>query len=171
VMSIFRFVLGLKWEDVDLEGGKLQVRRTLYKGNFTTPKTAKSRRTVKLTVRAVEALKRHREAQLEESVPLGGLWQDHGLIFTTQVGTPVNRHNFYCRNFKPLLKKAGLPHTVRFHDLRHTCATLLLGRGVHPKLVQHLLGHASITMTLDRYSHWIPSMGRHAAEGMDEALG
>jgi integrase len=61
--------------------------------------------------------------------------------------------------------------TALSHDLRHTCATLLLGRGVHPKLVQHLLGHASIAMTLDRYSHWIPSMGRHAADGMDEALG
>jgi integrase len=60
---------------------------------------------------------------------------------------------------------------IRWHDLRHTCATLLLGRGVHPKLVQHLLGYASITMTLERYSHWIPSMGRHAADGMDEALG
>jgi integrase len=60
---------------------------------------------------------------------------------------------------------------IRWHDLRHTCATLLLGRGVHPKLVQQRLGHASITMTLDRYSHWIPSMGRHAADGMDEALG
>jgi integrase len=169
-MSIFRFVLGLKWEDVDLEGGKLQVRRTLYKGNFTTPKTAKSRRTVKLTVRAVEALKRHREAQLEESVPLGGLWQDHGLIFTTQVGTPVNRHNFYCRNFKPLLKKAGLPHTVRFHDLRHTCATLLLSKNVNPKVVSEMLGHANVTVTLDTYSHVLPHMQDGAVDAMDSSL-
>ena len=66
-------------------------------------------------------------------MPLGGLWQDHGLIFTTQVGTPVNRHNFYARNFKPLLKKAGLLHTVRFHDLRHTCATLLLSKTSTPR--------------------------------------
>ena len=65
---------------------------------------------------------------------------------------------------------AGLPD-IRWHDLRHTCATLLLGRGVHPKWVQDLLGHASVSMTLDRYSHWIPSMVRHAAEGMDKALG
>jgi integrase len=76
----------------------------------------------------------------------------------------INRH------FKPLLKAAGLP-PIRWHDLRHTCATLLLARNVNPKLVQHLLEHASITMTLDRYSHWIPSMGRHAADGMGEALG
>jgi integrase len=76
----------------------------------------------------------------------------------------INRH------FKPLLKDAGLPY-IRLHALRHTCATLLLGRDVNPKLVQHLLGHASITMTLDRYSHWIPSMGSDAADGMDEALG
>jgi integrase len=85
-------------------------------------------------------------------------------------GTPLDAQNIVNRHFKPLLEHAGLP-PIRWHDLRHTCATLLLGRGVHPKLVQHLLGHASITMTLDRYSHWIPSMGRHAAEGMDEALG
>jgi integrase len=82
----------------------------------------------------------------------------------------LDAQNIVNRHFKPLLKRAGLP-PVRWHDLRHTCATLLLGRGVHPKLVQHLLGHASITMTLDRYSHWIPSMGRHTADGMDEALG
>jgi integrase len=73
-------------------------------------------------------------------------------------------------HFKPVLKRAGLPE-IRFHDLRHTCATLLLGRGVHPKYVQHLLGHKSIKLTLDRYSHWIPSMGRATADGMDEALG
>jgi integrase len=163
-------LLGLKWEDVDLEGGKLQVRRTLYKGNFTTPKTAKSRRTVKLTVRAVEALKRHREAQLEESVPLRGLWQDQGLIFTTQVGTPVNRHNFYARNFKLLLKKAGLLHTVRFHDLRHTCATLLLSKNVNPKVVSEMLGHANVTVTLDTYSHVLPHMQDGAVDAMDSSL-
>jgi integrase len=67
--------------------------------------------------------------------------------------------------------QAGRSTLIRWHDLRHTCAILLLERGVHPKLVQHLLRHASITMTLDRYSHRIPSMGKYAAEGMDEALG
>ena len=163
-------LLGLKWEDVDLEGGKLRVRRTLYKGNFTTPKTAKSRRTVKLTVRAVEALQRHREAQLEESEKVEGLWQDHGLIFTTQVGTPVNRHNFYARNFKPLLKKGGLPHTVRFHDLRHTCATLLLSKNVNPKVVSEMLGHANVTVTLDTYSHVLPYMQDGAVDAMDSSL-
>ncbi|MDQ3659595.1 MAG: tyrosine-type recombinase/integrase [Actinomycetota bacterium] len=87
----------------------------------------------------------------------------------TRKGIPLDAQNIVNRHFKPLLKHAGLP-PIRWHDLRHTCATLL-GRRVHPKLVQHLLGHAGITMTLDRYSHRIPSMGRHAADGMDEALG
>jgi Phage integrase family len=79
-------------------------------------------------------------------------------IFTTQMGTPVNPENLVKRSFKPLLREANLPD-VRFHDLRHTCATLLLGRHVHPKLVQELLGHATIAMTLDTYSHYLPSMG------------
>jgi integrase len=118
----------------------------------------------------VQALKRHREAQLEESVPLEGLWQDHGLIFTTQVGTPVNRHNFYSRNFKPLLKRAGLPHTVRFHDLRHTCATLLLSKNVNPKVVSEMLGHANVTVTLDTYSHVLPHMQDGAVDAMDSSL-
>ena len=163
-------ILGLKWEDVDLDGGKFQIRRTLYKGDFTTPKTAKSRRTVKLTARAVEALRRHHEAQLEESERVKGLWQDHGLVFTTQVGTPINRHNFYARNFKPLLKKGGLPHTVRFHDLRHTCATLLLSKNVNPKVVSEMLGHANVTVTLDTYSHVLPHMQDGAVDAMDSSL-
>jgi integrase len=91
-------------------------------------------------------------------------------VFATAKGTPLDAQNIVNRYFKPLIRRAGLPN-LRWHDLQHTCATLLLSRGTHPKLVQHLLGHASIQLTLDRYSHWIPSMGRATAEGMDEALG
>jgi integrase len=94
---------------------------------------------------------------------------DSRLVLGTIIGTPDDAKSIINRDVRPALRRTGLPD-IRWHDLRHTCATLLLGRGVHPKLVQHLLGHASITMTLDRYSHWIPSMGRHAAEGIDEAL-
>ncbi len=123
-----------------------------------------------LPQRAVEALRNHRNRQAEEQLRAGARWADNGLVFVTTIGTPVDAQNIVNRHFKPLLKRAGLPD-IRWHDLRHTCATLLLSRGTHPKLVQHLLGHASIQLTLDRYSHWIPSMGRHAADGMDEALG
>jgi integrase len=82
----------------------------------------------------------------------------------------VDPENLVKRSFKPLLKKAGLPE-IRFHDLRHTCATLLLGRSVHPQIVQELLGHATIAMTLDTYSHYLPSMGDRAAGAMGDALG
>ena len=99
-----------------------------------------------------------------------GLYKDHGLIFASGVGTPLNPENLVRRSFKPLLKEAGLPE-IRFHDLRHTCATLLLGRGVHPKLVQEFLGHATIAMTLDTYSHYLPSMGDKTAGAMGDALG
>ena len=101
---------------------------------------------------------------------LAGLYKDHSLIFASEVGTPVNPGNLVKRSFKPLPKKANPPE-IRFHDLRHTCATLLLSRGVHPKLVQELLGHATIAMTLDTYSHYLPSMGDAAAGAMGDALG
>ena len=101
---------------------------------------------------------------------LAGLYKDHGLIFASGVGTPINPENLIKRSFKPLLEKAGLPK-IRFHDLRHTCATLLLGRCVHPKLVQELLGHATIAMTLDTYSHYLPSMGDQTAGAMGNAFG
>jgi integrase len=168
-------LLGLKWEDVDLEGGTVQVRRTLSTATgggfrFGPPKTAKSRRSVKLPGAALSALKKHRQAQLEERMRLAGLFVDHGLVFASRVGTPVSRQDLVTRSFKPLLKRAGLPD-VRFHDLRHTCATLLLGRGVHAKLVQELLGHSTISVTLDTYSHVLPGMSDAAAAAMDEALG
>lgn len=167
-------LLALMWEDIDLDTGTLQVRRSLedsIDGHpiFTTPKTSKSRRGIRLTTGATEALKRHRKRQLEERLRVAGLWQDHGLVFTTKLGTPLNRHNLCQRSFKPLLEQAGLPE-IRFHDLRHTCATLLLTGGVHPKIVQELLGHSAIAITLDTYGHVVPGMGDIAAGAMDEAF-
>ena len=90
-------------------------------------------------------------------------------MFATGKGTPLEAQNVINRGFKPLLRRADLPD-IRWHDLRHTCFTLLLSRGVHPKYVQMLAGHASIQLTLDRYSHWMPSMGKHTANAMDDAL-
>ena len=120
--------------------------------------------------RAVEALRSHRERQLEGRVRADANWQENGLVFASSKGTPLDAQNIVNRHFKPLLRRAGLPN-MRWHDLRHTCFTLLLGRSIHSKYVQHLAGHASIQLTLDRYSHWMPSMGRNTADGMDEALG
>lgn len=167
-------LLGLKWEDVDLEAGRLSVQRTLSAAKsgpaFNSPKRSKSRRSVKLTSPAVEALKRHRYRQLEEQEKLAELWQDHSLVFTSTVGTPLNRHNVFRRSFKPLLKKAGLPHAIRFHDLRHTCATLLCSKNVNPKVIQEMLGHANISQTMDIYSHVLPNMQDEAAAAMESAL-
>jgi integrase len=100
---------------------------------------------------------------------LGDLYGDQGLVFTSEAGTPINPSNLRQRSLAPLLKKAGLPH-IRFHDLRHTCATLLLGKGVHPKFVQELLGHATIAITLDTYSHVMPGMGDQTAMAMEDVL-
>jgi integrase len=167
-------LLGLKWEDVDFEAGKVSVQGTLSAAKkgpmFNSPKRNKSRRNVTLASLAIEALKAHRERQSEEREKLDGLWQDHGLVFASTTGTPLNRHNVFGRSFKPLLNKAGLPHTVRFHDLRHTCATLLCSKNVNPKVVQEMLGHANISQTMDIYSHVLPNMQDEAATAMESAL-
>jgi integrase len=90
-------------------------------------------------------------------------------VLATKIGTPLNRHNLTQRSFKPLLERARLPR-IRFHDLRHTCATILLSRGVHAKFVQELLGHATIAITLDTYSHVLPGMGDQTATAMEDIL-
>jgi integrase len=166
-------LLGLKWDDVDLEAGTLRVRRTLTtaKGGpqLTAPKTKGSRRTVKLTQSAVKALRSHLEHQLDEIDKADSLWRENGLIFASESGDPMDRRNLTTHRFKPLLKRAGLPQ-IRFHDLRHTCATLLLTKNVNPKIVSEMLGHASIAITLDTYSHVLPNMQDSAAEAMEDAL-
>ena len=163
----------MKWDDVDLEDGPLQVRRTLTITRdgpvFTSPKTAGSRRSVKLTSKAIETLKHHPERQPREIDRVGSLWSENGPMFSSGTGEPLNRHNLIRRSFKPLLKRAGLPQ-IRFHDLRHTCATLLLTRNVDPKIVSEMLGHSSIAITLDTYSHVLPNMRDQAAAAMEEAL-
>jgi integrase len=166
-------LLGLKWEDVDLEHGVARLKRSLVREGGKTAlgdlKTPKSRRSVRLTRAATEALRSHLERQLEEIERIGFLYQPGGLVFATESGTLINPSNLRNRSFKPLLKRAGLPD-ICLHDLRHTCATLLLSQGTHPKLVQELLGHATIAMTLDTYSHFLPSMGDQTMRAMEAAL-
>jgi len=166
-------LLGLKWGDVDLEAGTLQVRRTLTtaKGGpvLSAPKTKGSRRTVKLSQTALEDLRSHLERQLREIDLAGDLWQENGLIFASQSGEPLDRRFITTHRFKPLLRRAGLPQ-IRFHDLRHTCATLLLTKNVNPKVVSEMLGHATIAITLDTYSHVLPNMQSEAAKAMEDAL-
>jgi integrase len=165
--------LGLKWDDVDLEARALSVRRSLSETRngplFEAPKNGKGR-SIRLTNQAVEALRSHRKRQSGERLRLGTLWQDNDLVFPSNKGTPMNAKNLTARSFKPLLERAGLPRTVRLHDLRHTCATLLLSKGVHPKIVQELLGHATIAITLDTYSHVLPNMQGEAVTAMEGVL-
>jgi integrase len=149
-------LLGLRWKDVDLEGGIVQVRRSVFNGHIEAPKSVKGNRSIKLTRTSIRALREHERTSE---------W-----VFCTNVGTTISVHNLHNRSWKPLLLRAALPHTTRFHDLRHTCATLLLTKGVHPKIVQEMLGHSSITITLDTYSHVLPNMQEKAVEAMEDIL-
>jgi integrase len=168
-------LLALKWQDIDLETATISVRRTLTRIDggkrvvLGETKTKKSRRTIRPTEAAVRALSEHLDRQLGQIERLRDLYRDQGLVSASEVGTPMNPSNLRKRSFASLLKRARLPQ-IRFHDLRHTCATLLLSRNVHPKYVQELLGHAYIAITLDTYSHVIPGMGDHVARAMEDTL-
>ena len=166
-------LLGLTWNDVDLEGGTLQVRRTLslteeHGHVFEAPKNGRGS-AVKLTRVAAKALKDHLGRQLGEIDATGEDNRDAGLIFPSERGQPMRQHTLTRGSFETLLQRARLSR-IRFHDLRHTCATLLLGKGVHPKLVQELLGHATISITLDTYSHVLPGMDDRTASAMKETF-
>lgn len=163
--------LGLKWEDIDFIKRTLTVRRALQRVNgrltFVEPKSATSRRTIPLPAIAVKALRRHQERQSMSRFRPGPPWD--GLVFTSGVGTPISQRNL-IRTFKILLRRAGLPRAIRFHDLRHSCASLLLAQGISPRTIMETLGHSQIGLTLNTYSHVVPSLQRDAADVMDHLL-
>jgi integrase len=137
--------------------------------HLSTPKTPKSRRRIELPPMTIEAMLRHRVCQLEERQALGAAWMDHHFVFTRKDGEPLRGTHVLEREFRPLLQAAGLP-PIRLHDLRHTAATLLLLQNVPVKVVSEMLGHSSVAITLDRYSHVLPSMQRDAAAAMERLL-
>lgn len=148
-------VLGLGWSDLDLDDGKLTVRRTLisigYTPSFSEPKTDKSRRTIPLDPATVKALKEHRKRHLTERLAAGEAWQnEHDLVFTDALGRALHPQGF-SDAFDRHGKAAGLPR-LTLHGLRHTYATLALRAGVHPKIVSDRLGHATVAFTLDVYT-------------------
>ena len=167
--------LALKWSDLDLEARIVTVTRTLVwrKGGgwyFGEPKTARSRRTITFPDPLAKLLRTHKAKQSEVRLKLGGAYSSENLVFATVEGTPLNIRNLTQRHFKQILKRANLSASFRLYDLRHTCATLLLAANEHPKVVSERLGHASITLTLDTYSHVLPSMQQAASDKLERIL-
>jgi integrase len=166
-------ILGLRWRDVDLEAELVRVCKAVeWTGRqyrLTDPKTPRGRRTIHLAPSAAEALRRVRKSQAERRLAAGEGWSDEDFVFDAGDGRPM-RTDVVSSAFRALVKDAHLPR-VRFHDLRHGFATQLLASGVHPKVVSEALGHASVSLTLDVYSHVLPSMGAQTARAIEAALG
>jgi integrase len=166
-------LLGLKWMGIHWDRGELQIQRQLQRipGQglvFSEPKTASSRRNLALGKEMIAKLGAHADLQQQERRLARDKWHENNLVFPTHIGTPMDPHLlFNC--YKRLLKQARLPD-IRFHDLRHTAATLMLEWGIHPKVAQERLGHARISYTLGTYSHVLPSIQIEAAEKMDELI-
>ena len=211
--------LGLRWNDVDSDSGKLSVRQIVERAGgdaaarkvltakrrrllaelaateganarrrinaalddvrrrlasvgtsvrFAEPKTARSRRTIMIPELVASALREHRQRQIEERLAAGARWRDSGLVFTTSIGTPLDGRNVN-RLFKGILRDARLP-AIRYHDLRHTAATLLLAQGVDPRTIMETLGHSQISLTLNTYAHVVPALQQDAAAKIDAIL-
>jgi integrase len=165
-------VLGLRWRDVDFDNARLQVRQTLQyaKGElfFKSPKTGSGERAIALMPLTVEVLRRHRAAQNGVRLRLGSAYQEGDLVLAREDGSPWAPGSF-AAEWRKITRGLGMP--VKFHNLRHTHATLLLANGEHPKVVQERLGHSSIGITMDTYSHVMPSMQDAAASHLQGTLG
>jgi integrase len=164
--------LGLRWKDVDLDRGELRVSQTLQRVDgrlqFVPPKSERSRRRVPLPPVTMAALKRYHLQAANEAANRARSVGPDDLVFTSSTGTPLEPRNAN-RVFTDLLKTAGLRPT-RFHDLRHTCASLLLAQGVSPRVVMETLGHSAIAVTMNTYGHVMPLAQREAADRMNELL-
>lgn len=165
-------LLALRWKDIDFDNRCLAVRQGLVRTkqglSFNRPKTDASRRSIPLNDNIVAELKSHRVRQAEERLAMGSAYESKDLIFCNHTGKPLDPRSF-TKNFQGLLEKAGLPK-VRFHDMRHTHATLLIKMGENPKVVQERLGHSTTRMTLDTYSHVLPGMQEEATKRLTDAL-
>ncbi len=164
----------LQWKDFDFENKIVSVRRAVIEKRgggfyFSDVKTASSVRSIDISTEIVKALKTQRRNQLEERMKIGTAYQNLDLVFASELGTPLMRRNLINRHFKPLLKKAELKD-IRLYDLRHTTASLLLAANEHPKVVQERLGHSSVMITLDTYSHVSPTMQKAATEKLEKLL-
>jgi integrase len=163
-------ICGLRWEDIDFTQMSLRVAGALQRINgkleWAAPKTASSVRSVALPPTLLSALRQHAERQAAEREALGAEWQECGLVFVSERGTPLEPRNV-VRHFKAALKQAGLPEQTRFHDLRHSCATLLIAQGVHPRVIMEILGHSQISTTMNTYAHVLPATQREAAAKID----
>ncbi|RZT83716.1 site-specific recombinase XerD [Pseudonocardia sediminis] len=166
-------LLGLRWADVDLDGGHLEIVQTLQRVDgelrFVPAKTTASERTLPLVGRCWETLRKHRAAQAWETSEAGDDWTDHDLVFPSRVGTPLEPDNLR-RSWYPLRKKLGVEST-RFHDLRHTCVTLLLDLGVPPHIVREIAGHSDIGVTMRIYAHASLDEKRAALRKLDGRIG
>jgi len=167
-------LIALRWQDIDFNSKSLQVIRSRRRINGlgpveTKPKTAKGKRKITLPAFAIEALQKHHERQQEKRAKLGSKWKETDAVFTNFHGGYLEANNL-LRDFKKLLERVGLPK-MRFHYLRHTTATILFSMGVHPKVVQELLGHSNITVTLNIYSHVLPSIQQEAMDKLDGLFG
>ncbi|WP_440107488.1 site-specific integrase [Streptosporangium sp. H16] len=166
-------LLGLRWVDIDLDGAKLEVIQTLQRVEgrlqFVRPKTNDSERTVPLPSICVEALRAHRKQQFAERSDRWDDWEEHGLVFPSRRGTPMEPDNLR-RSWGAIRKAAGLGD-MRFHDLRHTCVTLLLNLGVPPQVVRDIVGHSDIEVTMTIYAHVSLDDKRNALGKLGDALG
>lgn len=164
--------LGLRWEDIDFAGGTLRVRHQLQRidGRLTLvpPKTSKSRRLLVMPPLIVDALREHEKRQVAEKIWAGSRWEETGLVFANRTGGPTQARRV-IEQFHTALTNAGM-RRIRFHDLRHSCATLLLVQGVSPRVVMEVLGHSEIALTMNAYSHVVPELQREAAERMQLIL-
>jgi len=166
-------LLALRWDDIDLTSRQLQVRRAMQrvdgKLQITELKTSSARRTVVLPQFAVRHLREHKNRQEAERLVLGDAWREHGLVFASSVGTPVEPRNVN-RRWDELRRKAGL-EGLRLHDLRHGCATFLLAQGVPARAIMDVLGHSEIGVTMNTYAHVLPVLRQEAADAIEELFG